>query len=37
MALGWEIRRFTAKDIRDNPSEVLAEIVRFVNKPFRAG
>lgn len=37
MELGWEIRRFTAKDIRDNPSEVLAEIVRFVNKPFRAG
>ena len=36
MDLGWEIRRFTATDIRDKPDEVRDEIVRFVNKPFRA-
>lgn len=37
MDLGWEIRRFTATDIREKPDEVRAEIVRFVNKPFCAG
>lgn len=37
MDLGWEIRRFTATDIREKPHEVQAEIIRFVNKPFRAG
>lgn len=36
MDLGWEIRRFTATDIREKPDEVRDEIVRFVNKPFRA-
>lgn len=33
MELGWEIRRFTASEIRDEPHRVRAEIVRFVNKP----
>lgn len=37
MELGWEIRRFTASVIRDEPHRVRAEIVRFVNRPFRAG
>lgn len=37
MDLGWEIRRFTATDIREKPDEVRDEIVRFVNKPFREG
>jgi hypothetical protein len=32
--LGWEIRRFTATEIREEPQRVRAEIVRFVNKPF---
>lgn len=36
MDLGWEIRRFTATDIRERPDEVRFEITRFVNKPFRA-
>jgi very-short-patch-repair endonuclease len=36
MELGWEIRRFTATEIRDEPLRVRADIVRFVNKPFRA-
>ena len=36
MELGWEIRRFTANDIRERPLEVRDEIIRFVNKPFRA-
>jgi len=31
MDLGWEVRRFTATDIRDRPLEVGAEITRFVN------
>ena len=35
--LGWEVRRFTATEIRDQPQRVRAEVVRFVNKPFRAG
>lgn len=37
MDLGWEIRRFTATEVRDHPQEVRAEIIRFVNKPFCAG
>lgn len=37
MELGWEIRRFTATEIRDQPQRVRSEIVRFVNAPFRAG
>jgi hypothetical protein len=36
MELGWEIRRFTAKEIRDKPDEVRDQIVRFINRPFRA-
>jgi hypothetical protein len=34
--LGWEIRRFTPIRIRDEPQIVRAEIIRFVNNPFRA-
>lgn len=34
--LGWEIRRFTPTRIRREPRIVSSEIVRFVNKPFRA-
>lgn len=30
MDLGWEIRRFSARDVRRTPLEVIAEIVRFV-------
>lgn len=37
MELGWEIRRFTATEIREDPERVRDEIVRFINKPFRAG
>jgi hypothetical protein len=33
--LGWEIRRFTATEVRDEPERVRAELIRFVNKPFR--
>lgn len=35
MDLGWEIRRFTATDIRNEPDRVRTEIIRFVNRPFR--
>jgi hypothetical protein len=31
MALGWEIRRFSAREIRRNPRQVIAKIVEFVN------
>lgn len=34
MELGWDIRRFTAQEIREEPERVRAEIVRFVNAPF---
>lgn len=34
MELGWEIRRFTAQRVREDPEGVRAEIVRFVNRPF---
>ena len=33
MDLGWEVRRFSAVDIRDRSEEVRTEIIRFVNKP----
>lgn len=36
MEMGWEIRRFTATEIREEPERVRWEIVRFVNKPFCA-
>jgi hypothetical protein len=31
MELGWEIRRFTATEIRDEPGRVRDELTRFVN------
>lgn len=31
--LGWDIRRFTATEIREEPDRVRDEITRFVNKP----
>lgn len=34
MNLGWEIRRFTASDVRNDPERVLRELTEFVNKPF---
>lgn len=34
MDLGWEIRRFTASDIRNDPDRVRGDLIRFVNKPF---
>jgi hypothetical protein len=34
MDIGWEMRRFTASQIRNDPEAVRAEIIRFVNKPF---
>lgn len=34
MDLGWEIRRFTASDIRNNPESVMSELTEFVNRPF---
>ena len=34
MDLGWEIRRFTATEIRENATEVRAKVIDFVNKPF---
>lgn len=36
MELGWEIRRFTANDVRKRPREVREQIILFVSKPFRA-
>lgn len=33
MELGWEMRRFTATEIRDEPERVRLEITRFVNRP----
>lgn len=35
MDLGWDIRRFTPARIREEPAVVEAELVRFVNRPFR--
>ena len=37
MELGWEIRRFTATEIREEPERVRWESVRFVSRPFCAG
>lgn len=37
MEMGWEIRRFTATEIREEPDRVRNEIVRFVNRPFCEG
>jgi hypothetical protein len=34
MELGWELRRFTATEIREEPERVRAEITRFILKPF---
>jgi very-short-patch-repair endonuclease len=34
MELGWEIRRFTATDVRDRPEQVREEVIHFVNQPF---
>lgn len=31
MELGWQLRRFTATEVRDHPSRVRSEIIRFVN------
>ncbi|MEX1037567.1 MAG: type IV toxin-antitoxin system AbiEi family antitoxin domain-containing protein [Acidimicrobiia bacterium] len=33
MELGWQIRRFTATEIRDDPNRVRTEIIRFINGP----
>lgn len=33
MELGWQIRRFTATEVREEPLRVRAEIVKFVNSP----
>ena len=35
--LGWEIRRFTATEVRQEPRRVRDELVVFVNKPFCEG
>lgn len=37
LELGWEIRRFTATEVRDEPDRVRFEIIQFVNRPFCAG
>lgn len=31
MELGWQVRRFSARDIRDRPMEVIGEIIRFLS------
>jgi hypothetical protein len=31
MSLGWDIRRFSAQDVRRDPHKVIAEIIDFVN------
>lgn len=36
MEAGWEIRRFTAREIRREPERVIREITEFVNRPFCA-
>ncbi len=33
MELGWQIRRFTATEVRDDPGQVRSEIIRFVDGP----
>lgn len=37
MELGWEIRRFTASQVRRHPELVRSDLIRFVNKPVRDG
>jgi hypothetical protein len=34
LRLGWEIRRFTATEVREEPQRVRSELVAFVNRPF---
>ena len=34
MALGWDIRRFTARQLRRDPQGVIEEVTSFVNAPF---
>lgn len=34
MDLGWEIRRFTATEVRLEPDRVRSELIRFVNRSF---
>jgi very-short-patch-repair endonuclease len=31
MAMGWEVRRFSARAVRRDPQGVIAEIVAFIN------
>ncbi|MCZ6568453.1 MAG: DUF559 domain-containing protein [Actinobacteria bacterium] len=31
MELGWQMRRFSARQVRRNPRSVREEIVRFIN------
>lgn len=35
MELGWEIRRFTARQVRRDPELFVEELVKFVNAPFK--
>ncbi|MGD2102545.1 MAG: DUF559 domain-containing protein [Acidimicrobiia bacterium] len=37
MGLGWEIRRFTATEVREESQRVRTELVAFVSKPFCEG
>jgi very-short-patch-repair endonuclease len=30
--MGWQVRRFSARAVRREPDEVIAEIVRFINR-----
>jgi very-short-patch-repair endonuclease len=32
MEMGWQVRRFSARAVRREPNEVIAEIVRFINR-----
>ena len=34
MELGWEIRRFTARQVRRDPERFIEELTKFVNAPF---
>ncbi len=35
MELGWEIRRFTARQVRRDPERFIEELTKFVNAPFK--
>jgi hypothetical protein len=35
LELGWEIRRFTARQVRRDPGRFLEELTKFVNAPFK--